>query len=292
MSRLGKIENTKANLQDAHNTNIEIELTLPESVGEKRKKQEVSIPLKQSKLEAQIAPYKVAILDIEGTTTSISFVADVLFPWIRKNLASHLTATFSSDHTQEVFKGLQIENQQDLMSDSTTPRMDAKKVDSVLEYIIWLMDRDRKSTPLKKLQGKMFERAYQTGEIKGHLYDDVFPAFKEWKRQGVSIYIYSSGSVQAQKLLFQYSECGDLLTDFIRGHFDTVFPGSKLISESYVKIASNVLSQTKRIDMIFVTDNVKEAEAANEIGLRVYVACRGEPVETRFPTIRTFDELF
>jgi enolase-phosphatase E1 len=155
------------------------------------------------------------------------------------------------------------------------------------------MDLDRKMTALKELQGQMFRQGYESGELKGHVYPDVKPALDRWKRNDIKIYIYSSGSLLAQKLLFGFSEEGDMLPYFVK-HYDTVFPGSKLESSSYVKIATEIFKETENLNILFLTDNVKEAEAANQVGIHTVVVCRdGEfKDDLRFPQVKTFDEIF
>jgi 2,3-diketo-5-methylthio-1-phosphopentane phosphatase len=156
------------------------------------------------------------------------------------------------------------------------------------------MDKDRKMTALKELQGHIWDSAYKTGEIKGFVYDDVFLAFNEWKSNDIPVYIYSSGSVLAQKLLFGHSnqQPADLLP-FLSGHYDTVFPGSKVEATSYEKIVQDI--NVNSSDVLFATDNILEAEAAKQAGVQAVLAIRPRnkelPEKHVFATVTSFDQL-
>jgi enolase-phosphatase E1 len=134
-------------------------------------------------------------------------------------------------------------------------------VPRILKYIYWLMDHDRKSTALKSLQGKIWKAGFESGELRGTLFDEVPEAFRRWSAEG-SVAIYSSGSVEAQRLLFRYSIFGDL-TPYIANYFDTR-TGPKLESASYIAIASamNVVPQ----ESLFFSDSVRELDAARAAG--------------------------
>ncbi|KAK3718786.1 hypothetical protein QZH41_014038 [Actinostola sp. cb2023] len=164
---------------------------------------------------------------------------------------------------------------------------------SVVKSVLWLMDADRKVTALKQLQGHIWKKAYEDGEIKGEVYDDVVPALDKWTSSGYKVYIYSSGSVVAQKLLFRYSNKGDLLKYF-SGHFDTKI-GLKVESESYQNIAKSIGEDAGGI--LFVTDVVKEVSAATEAGISTVISIRpgNAPLTKKdkqtYKTITSFDEL-
>ncbi|XP_056424897.1 enolase-phosphatase E1 isoform X2 [Hyla sarda] len=215
------------------------------------------------------------LLDIEGTTTPITFVKDILFPYIQDNVEEYLQKHWQEEECQEDVLQLRLQAEKDSglkgfvpIPSSTEPELQVIK--GVVDNVLWQMSLDRKTTALKQLQGHMWRSAYATGKIKGEVYDDVVPALKKWKEAGLKLYIFSSGSVEAQKLLFGYSIEGDLL-ELFHGHFDTSV-GPKVESESYRRIADAIGCSTENI--LFLTDITKEAEAAREAGVHVAIAVR------------------
>lgn len=188
------------------------------------------------------------LLDIEGTTSSIAFVADTLFPYARERLPAYVAA-----HADEVAPIL-----------AEVPGDD--KVASLLEWI----DEDRKATPLKALQGMIWAEGYADGSLKGHVYPDTPDALARWQAAGVPTYIYSSGSVQAQKLIFGHSIAGDL-TPYLSGYFDTEV-GGKREMESYVRVAQSIDVDPERI--LFVSDIYDEIIAAQAAGLQAMLIDR------------------
>ncbi|HAT01650.1 MAG TPA: acireductone synthase, partial [Pantoea agglomerans] len=152
---------------------------------------------------------RAIVTDIEGTTSDIRFVHNILFPYARQHLASFLR---ENAHQPEVAAALQS-----VREEAGQPQAD---LDAVTEILLGFMDQDRKSTGLKALQGMIWRDGYVNGSFTGHLYPDVLPALSRWKAQGIELYVYSSGSVAAQKLLFGYSDEGDI-TDLFSGYFDT-----------------------------------------------------------------------
>jgi enolase-phosphatase E1 len=149
------------------------------------------------------------------------------------------------------------------------------------------MATDRKSTALKLLQGLIWRDGYRSGAIKGHVYADVLDAFRLWHSRGERIYIYSSGSVGAQKLLFAHAEVGDL-TPFLSGHFDTT-TGPKKESASYTKIAEAI--GTDPGEILFLTDNLDEARAAREASMKVVITVRPgnhDLPDHDFDTVKSF----
>jgi len=254
---------------------------------------------------------KLVLLDIEGTTTSISFVAETLFPWIRSHLESYLKETWNSEQTKKDVDALRLLNENDLKSNPTQPYSKIKDDDSnsiddvrksVVENVISQMDKDRKSTALKQLQGHMWKKGYENGELKGHLYQDAFEKIKEWNELGLIVCIYSSGSIEAQKLLFGFSQFGDLLP-MLSAHFDTTI-GLKTETQSYKNIFSE-LTKTLYVadcisspsEILFVTDNPKEAIAATEANFSVIVTDRpgnaslSNEVLRKFRVVRSFHEI-
>ncbi|WP_313534514.1 acireductone synthase [Sphingomonas sp.] len=184
---------------------------------------------------------KAVLLDIEGTTSSIAFVAEVLFPYAAMHLARYVEA-----HSEEVAPIL-----------AEVPGED--KVATLLDWIA----EDRKATPLKTLQGLIWARGYADGTLRGHVYPDTPEALHRWYTAGVDIYIYSSGSIAAQKLIFGHSVAGDL-TPMLSGYFDTT-TGPKRDAESYTKIAAATGCAANEI--LFVSDMQPEVDAARAAGL-------------------------
>lgn len=207
----------------------------------------------------------IILLDIEGTTTPIAFVYDVLFPFARKKIADFL-AHHTSPDVQADLERLREEHQADFRQGLAPPAYDEPPV----RYLLWQMDKDRKTAPLKSLQGKIWEEGYRAGDLKSRLFPDVPPAFERWRREDKRIYIFSSGSVLAQKLLFQYTEAGDL-SQYISGYFDTNI-GAKSEAESYRRIAAAV--QAPPSEIVFVSDVTGELAAAREAGMHVYLSVR------------------
>ncbi|XP_028928635.1 enolase-phosphatase E1 isoform X3 [Ornithorhynchus anatinus] len=156
-----------------------------------------------------------------------------------------------------------------------------RMIQAVVDNVYWQMALDRKTTALKQIQGHMWRAAFANGCVKSEFFEDVVPAIRKWREAGMKVYIYSSGSVEAQKLLFGYSTEGDILTppsafslassQLVDGHFDTKI-GSKVESESYKKIATSIGCSTNNI--LFLTDIPREAHAAEEADVHVAVVVR------------------
>ena len=165
------------------------------------------------------------------------------------------------------------------------------RLDSIVAYVEWLMDRDRKSTALKELQGRIWEDGYRQGDLVGEVFPDVGPALQRWHEHDLPVGIFSSGSVLAQQLLFRYSTSGDLAR-LLRWHFDTRV-GAKLAPESYRRIAASAGSPPEMI--LFLSDVTTELDAAVNAGMQVRLVVRpgNAPVPARhgYDTIRSLDEL-
>jgi enolase-phosphatase E1 len=202
---------------------------------------------------------KAILTDIEGTTSSISFVKDVLFPFARKRLPAFI-ATHADQPTVRHWLH-EAAKEAGLVS--------ASQHEIVLLLQRWI-DEDRKATPLKALQGMIWEDGYRSGDYRAHFYADVAPKLREWKAQHVDLYVYSSGSVAAQKLFFGYSESGDL-TPLLSGYFDTQ-TGPKRESESYRRIAALIGVPANQI--LFLSDVVEELDAAQQAGLMTTLLAR------------------
>lgn len=203
---------------------------------------------------------KILLLDIEGCTTSISFVKDRLFPYVRERLDSYLKGhVAASDKYQQLAKALAGEA--DAHSDSPVAGTIRQDVAGMVRY---MMDRDFKSATLKALQGDIWKTGYARGELKGHIYSDFVPTCQWMQRHGVRVYIYSSGSVAAQKLLFGNSTEGDLLP-YLSGHFDIPTAGPKKEAGSYTAIAQTL--QVAPSAIVFCSDAEAELVAAREAGI-------------------------
>jgi enolase-phosphatase E1 len=214
------------------------------------------------------------LLDIEGTTTPIAFVFDVLFPYARRHLRRHLDQHATSPEYHQLFDGLRDEYMSDREAGEPVPSWvddpAAARVASIASYCDWLMERDRKSTPLKELQGRIWKEGYERGELVSQVFADVPVALSRWSARNVQIGIFSSGSALAQQLLFRHSSAGDL-TGFLRWYFDTTV-GAKTKSESYRRITTTMELPAGAI--LFVSDVVSELDAARDAGMQTALSIR------------------
>lgn len=201
-------------------------------------------------------PVRFILTDIEGTTSSISFVADELFPYFREHIRE-LLALKDLSVVQEAFaETVSLAHSADGLNITTD--------EEIIETLHRWSVEDRKITPLKTLQGILWERGYLDGTLKGHVYADVAPRLQEWREKGIGLGIFSSGSVAAQKLLFGYSVAGDL-TPFFSHYFDTNC-GGKRETTTYMTISSKLLIPPGEI--LFLSDIAEELQAAEEAGFQ------------------------
>jgi enolase-phosphatase E1 len=228
------------------------------------------------------------LLDIEGTTTPIAFVHDVLFTYARQHVRAYVV-----EHANELASDiaqLREEHTRDTDSGAQPPPL-ANDPDTVATYVHWLIDRDRKSTGLKSLQGKIWREGYENGNLKAQIFNDVLPAFERWHKAGLRISIFSSGSALAQQLLFAHTDDGDL-TGFLSDYFDTNV-GAKGDAESYRHIADKMNLPPHEI--IFISDVAIELEAANAVGMKTRLSIRPgnqpQPDPDRFQIIHTLDQI-
>ncbi|MEW6130925.1 MAG: acireductone synthase [Acidobacteriota bacterium] len=236
------------------------------------------------------------LLDIEGTTTPVDFVYQTLFPFARKHFKSYLEQNILNPEIQDDLKRLHQEQLNDTNENLAPPEIHLENqsyaIDSVFRYLIWLMDRDRKSPALKSLQGKIWEAGYRNGELTGEVFADVPVAFQRWHSQSKAICIYSSGSVLAQKLIFSHTRYGDL-TRYISNYFDTAVGGKKATA-SYQQILRSLKVPPDRL--LFISDVIEELDAARASGLPTSCSVRpgNSPVFTfnHHPMIYSFDEVF
>lgn len=227
-------------------------------------------------------------MDIEGTTTPIAFVHQVLFPYARARTHDFLRQHQDDPDVRADVALLRAEYAAEQPSPDLPPW-------NPEDYVYWLMDRDRKSTGLKALQGRIWEAGYRGGELKGKgdVYPDVRPAMERWHQEGKTIAIFSSGSVQAQRNLFANTTAGDL-SSLLSGYFDTT-TGPKRDADSYRTIAAAL--HVAPAAVLFVSDVTAELDAARSAGMRTALCVRepGPPVPdpspTNHPRIRSFAEL-
>ena len=214
------------------------------------------------------------LLDIEGTTSPMDFVYQVLFPFVRVHLKDYLRHNADSKELQRDLSMLREEHVKDMEQGLAPPEWtDAHpdaQIESVARYVFWLMDRDRKSTGLKSLQGKIWQQGYATGELKSQVFQDVLPALEYWKNKNFDVRIFSSGSVLAQRLLFANTEVGDL-THFLGGYFDTSI-GAKTDQESYGQIANEFHLPAREV--LFISDMTAELDAAKRAGMQTLLCVR------------------
>lgn len=226
------------------------------------------------------------LLDIEGTTTPIDFVHKVLFPYAKGRVGKYVETHFG----KLVDEIAQLVDESSHDQTYTVP-VDPTEPGSVAAYLEHLISVDRKSTPLKSIQGDLWKEGYESGDLKSVVYDDVPPAFERWKAGRKTIAIYSSGSVLAQKLLFGYTNHGDL-TPFISANFDTNV-GHKREAASYRKIAKDL--NLSPYDILFLSDVPEELAAAAESGCETRLVVRpGNPEVTSaesFASVTSFDEV-
>lgn len=229
------------------------------------------------------------LLDIEGTTTPIAFVHEVLFSYARDQVRSFLIRNIETDEVRADIALLRDENAKDVNENSYPTLLSVNAdIESIASYIEWLIACDRKSTGLKSLQGKIWRQGYADGSLKSQVFEDVPPALQRWHEAGLKISIFSSGSVLAQKLLFAHTEAGDL-TKYLSEYFDTNV-GKKGEAESYRKIAGALGMAPGEI--VFISDVVSELEAAQEAGMKTLLSIRAGNAEAEWTEeIREFEEI-
>ena len=198
------------------------------------------------------------LLDIEGTTTPIAFVYQVLFPYARRHLAAYARSADLTD--------LRREYEADVRGGNDPPDW---SIDPV-PYIHWLMDQDRKSTGLKRIQGEIWLAGYRNGELHGEVFNDVPPALQRWHAAGIDVRIFSSGSILSQRLVFSTTASGDL-TKYLNGYFDTT-TGPKNEAASYQRIANAFGIPASEI--LFVSDVARELDAARDAAMQTLLCVR------------------
>jgi enolase-phosphatase E1 len=222
---------------------------------------------------------KYILTDIEGTTSSVQFVYTVLFPYFREHCHEIKDMTHALEIQQAVKKTIEL-----------SLSLENKKltsIDAVVETLIRWSLEDRKLTPLKTIQGILWKKGYESGEIKGHVYADVALALENWKNNGLKLGVFSSGSIAAQKLLFQHSEAGDL-TPYFSNYFDTT-TGGKRETTTYTKIAKEI--NESPADILFLSDIVEELQAADDAGFQTIQLLREETIPAWKTCVHSFNEI-
>ena len=229
--------------------------------------------------------WSAVVLDIEGTTTPIAFVYEVLFPFARRRLRSYIRDPRHAGELREALGLLKKEFEADSAGPAHAGRHD---LEASVER---LMDEDRKSPGLKALQGLIWQDGYRTGELKGEVFPDVAPAFRLWRDRGVRVAIYSSGSELAQRLLFGNTSADGDLTPLIARYFDTRV-GAKVEADSYRTIVREL--DRPAGDVLFISDVTAELDAARTAGCQTRLCLRpgnrSQP-PNHHETIRTFDDI-
>ncbi len=222
---------------------------------------------------------RAIVTDIEGTTSSISFVREVLFPYARKRLPAFVETHGDKPEVQHWLHEAARE----------AGLVEASRQD-IIELLLQWIDEDRKSTALKALQGMIWQDGYAAGDYRAHVYPEVAARLRDWRADGLRLYVYSSGSVPAQQLFFRYSEAGDL-TPLFAGYFDTE-TGPKRQAESYRRIAEAIGEQPQHI--LFLSDIVEELDAAQAAGFHTGWLLREPselPATPRHPVYQDFDTI-
>jgi enolase-phosphatase E1 len=194
---------------------------------------------------------RAIVTDIEGTTSSIHFVKEVLFPYAARELPAFVRSNAQRPEVRTLLDAAAAEG-----------GLDGADAEAIIALLLQWIREDRKATPLKALQGMIWENGYRNGDYKAHVYDDAVAQLRAWHEQGLALYVYSSGSVQAQKLFFGYSAAGDL-TPLFRGYFDTT-SGPKREAQSYRTIAAAIGIEPSAL--LFLSDIVEELDAARAVG--------------------------
>lgn len=223
-------------------------------------------------------PIGAIVLDIEGTTTDIAFVKDTLFPYAETRLAGFMAELVPTPEGEKILAQVRQE-----VGDSNLSQEDC-----IAQLLAWAR-ADQKVTPLKAVQGMIWDEGYRTKAYYSHIYEDAAAYIQEWHRRGVPLYVYSSGSIAAQKLLFAHTLEGDL-TPCFQGYFDTT-TGAKVDADAYAKIAASLGIAAEKL--LFLSDHPGELAAARQAGWQVVAVQRpGTPdFAPEFRVVRDFGEL-
>ncbi|MEB3352274.1 MAG: acireductone synthase [Cyanobacteriota bacterium] len=231
----------------------------------------------------------LVILDIEGTTCPITFVSEVLFPYATARLPTYLKLHHNDPEVQRLLQEAEAGWSRD--SDPAAGALRSTPKATVVDYLQLLIRQDRKYTPLKELQGMIWDQGYHNGELQAELFADVAPTLMRWHRQGVQLAVYSSGSIAAQQLLYRHSNAGDL-TGLFSGWFDTR-TGLKQDANSYAAITATLDVPAR--NTLFLSDAVAELDAARSAGLTTVLTQRPgnppSPQNPRHPCVETLEAI-
>lgn len=221
---------------------------------------------------------KAILTDIEGTTTSLSFVKDVLFPYADQYMHEFVVAHRTDPAVAKLVDDVRME----------VGKPNLSLLEAIAQLRQWIAE-DKKITPLKAIQGLMWEEGYRKGAFTGHVYEDAVRNLRLWHQQGLSLFVYSSGSVHAQKLLFGYSDAGDM-TPLFSGYFDTHI-GHKREAQAYQRIVVEVGLPADNI--LFLSDIREELDAARQAGLKTCCLVReNQPTDgLQHPWVTSFDTI-
>ena len=231
----------------------------------------------QNFLHLLLMTLRAILTDIEGTTSSIHFVHQVLFPYSADALPEFIRTQASAPEVKPIL-------------DSVAAEIGVASSDltAVIDALLGWIRADRKHTALKALQGMIWRQGYSAGAFKAHVYPEVANCLSEWRASGLLLYVYSSGSIAAQKLFFAHSDAGDL-TSYFQDYFDTT-SGPKRETESYANIARAIGLVPSEI--LFLSDITEELDAARSAGMRTTLLAReGAPTSSMHPIATTFDEI-
>lgn len=232
------------------------------------------------------------LLDIEGTTSPIRFIYEVMFPFVRRELDDYLRVHWGEEPLVGACEQIAQDAGYDFFQDWCGEESVAEQQQIVKEEVVRLMEGDVKATGLKTLQGLIWKQGFTSGELQAEVFDDVPPALIQWNAGGIDVRIYSSGSIAAQKLFFGHTLYGNLLPQF-RGHYDTT-SGHKREPQSYRVIAADM--ELDPGEILFLSDVVAELDAARESGFHTALVIRPgnpevEPADHGHVEIRTFEQV-
>lgn len=221
---------------------------------------------------------KAIVTDIEGTTSSIDFVHQVLFPYSTKALPEYIRNHAQQEEIAPIIKQVKEE----------ISKSDAD-LETVINTLLTWIKEDKKITPLKTLQGFIWEDGFINNHFQGHLYEDAYQNLVKWYEAGIKLYVFSSGSVKAQKLLFGHSKYGDL-TYLFQGYFDTNV-GNKKSAAAYQNIANAIAAPPQEI--LFLSDVVAELDAAATAGYQTILLARDKTIENNkeHNVVSNFDDI-
>lgn len=231
---------------------------------------------------------KLILTDIEGTTSSISFVKDVLFPYAADHLPAFVKANLNDEKVQTALQ------QTAELTAADGDVINTDDTDVLITKLLQWISEDRKATPLKALQGLIWKTGYENGDYQAHMYPDATEYLKKWHDSGLPLYVYSSGSVKAQELFFGYSQDGNLLPLF-KGHFDTLM-GGKRETQSYLNILAELQKTHAGLnaeDVLFLSDIKEELDAAREAGMQTVWLVREDdiPADAEHKAVKSFAEI-